>query len=569
MNEVKHIHIGRQQFTVSTEAYGELRQYLEAIARSAGQADGDVTEEVELRMAELLTERGVTAEKVVLPADVAYLKAQLGEPSDFADTDAASADKPQSTAPRRLFRDPAGAMVAGVASGLAKYLGIDVTAIRLLFVLSILLGGSGILVYVLLWLLVPEATTASERLSMQGKPATVENLKQVVERADVPAAARRSRTLALQLLRPLGRVLLFIIGLPLAIGAGMGLVWTVIVSIYFLFNGAKVAGQVVAPIGSHEVTAFVAAVVALVVVLLSLTLIGIAMIRRRWQLPAWGVATLVGLFVVASSVGGAFAADAVPHIRDRVNGLHHATTVSQPSFSRADLSGHDTRFVFVPDSRTFVRYRYFGSVDVHQLHASVKNGTLTVRTDGLKGSSNCNLFCVYSGPDLQVELHAPRLDDVHVTGDRTDFLSAYRLSQPAMSLTVADNVLVSLTHAYPATAELHDSNSGDRHLSLTFGGGAQTDDGVSINPGDAGGTVSFTRVGSLNVINDRACDQADPFIFVLNGVQQLALNGKSVPASQQGYNSLRSSASNNLFNCLVLQAEPQLPDAPVTPAWHA
>src|ERR1700754_481013 len=90
MNEVKHIHIGRQQFTVSVEAYKELKEYLAAITKKAGDSGADVAEEVELRMAELLIGRGITSEKVIVASDVQFLKAQLGEPSDFSeDVDAA------------------------------------------------------------------------------------------------------------------------------------------------------------------------------------------------------------------------------------------------------------------------------------------------------------------------------------------------------------------------------------------------------------------------------------------------------------------------------------------------
>ena len=290
MNEVKHIHIGRQQFTVSVEAYSELKHYLEAITKKVGESGADVAEEVELRMAELLTQRGVTPEKVMLPADVKFLKSQLGEPSDFTedgDKDSET-EKMDDGTTKRLFRDPDNAMLAGVAAGLAKYFNLEVTAIRMLFIVLTIFGGSGVLIYLLLWLLVPEAKTTSDRLSMQGKPATIENLKQVVERADLPGAARRGGSVAAKVVAGAGKVLLFVVGLPLALGAGVGLLGTIATSIYLLLNGMRVGGQMVAPVGAHEVIGFVAGVVTVVTILLLLLLIGIAMMRRRWQLPAWG-----------------------------------------------------------------------------------------------------------------------------------------------------------------------------------------------------------------------------------------------------------------------------------------
>lgn len=50
-------------------------------------------------------------------------------------------------------------MVAGVAGGLAEYFDVDPTLIRALFVIVTLLGGSGVLIYIILWLIMPEAGT--------------------------------------------------------------------------------------------------------------------------------------------------------------------------------------------------------------------------------------------------------------------------------------------------------------------------------------------------------------------------------------------------------------------------
>ncbi|HUB94258.1 MAG TPA: PspC domain-containing protein, partial [Verrucomicrobiae bacterium] len=179
MNEVTKIHLGRQAFTISVDASRELKTYLNAIKKHV--SDESVLGEVELRMAELLHEHGVRGEQVVLLADVDFLKQQLGNPEDFADEDEAKKAPEAQTESKRLFRDTSNAMIAGVAAGLASYFGLDVLIIRLLFVVATFTGGWGILIYILLWLLVPEAKTSSERLQMAGKPVTIGSLKEVVE----------------------------------------------------------------------------------------------------------------------------------------------------------------------------------------------------------------------------------------------------------------------------------------------------------------------------------------------------------------------------------------------------
>src|SRR5437588_10260120 len=105
MNEVTQVHLGRQAFTISVAAHKELRAYLDAIAEQVN--DADVVSEVELRMAELLSERGVRGDKVILPADITYLQAQLGDPTDFKEDGEDAKPSAHAASAKRLFRDPA------------------------------------------------------------------------------------------------------------------------------------------------------------------------------------------------------------------------------------------------------------------------------------------------------------------------------------------------------------------------------------------------------------------------------------------------------------------------------
>src|ERR1700689_1316299 len=116
MNEVTKIHLGRQAFTISVDAQHDLKTYLEAIKKQVD--DAEVVEEIELRMAELLTEHGINANKVILASDVNFIKKQLGDPADFKDDEQESAAPAAPASSRRLFRDTDNAMLAGVAAGL-------------------------------------------------------------------------------------------------------------------------------------------------------------------------------------------------------------------------------------------------------------------------------------------------------------------------------------------------------------------------------------------------------------------------------------------------------------------
>jgi phage shock protein PspC (stress-responsive transcriptional regulator) len=58
---------------------------------------------------------------------------------------------------KRLCRSRQNRTLAGVCGGIAEYLGWDPTLVRVAWIVLTLLGGSGILIYLILWLVMPES----------------------------------------------------------------------------------------------------------------------------------------------------------------------------------------------------------------------------------------------------------------------------------------------------------------------------------------------------------------------------------------------------------------------------
>ncbi len=65
-------------------------------------------------------------------------------------------NEPNGSKTKRLYRVPEGRVIAGVCAGLAAYLGVDPTLVRLVFALVTLMGGIGVLVYLCAWIVIPE-----------------------------------------------------------------------------------------------------------------------------------------------------------------------------------------------------------------------------------------------------------------------------------------------------------------------------------------------------------------------------------------------------------------------------
>jgi len=79
---------------------------------------------------------------------------------------------------KRLYRDKSNEMIAGVCSGIAEYLDVDATIIRLVFVLFAFLGGGGLWIYLVLWIIMPEKpVTLSEVVEVHEKAAPIKEAK--------------------------------------------------------------------------------------------------------------------------------------------------------------------------------------------------------------------------------------------------------------------------------------------------------------------------------------------------------------------------------------------------------
>ncbi|MDR1585735.1 MAG: DUF2807 domain-containing protein [Prevotellaceae bacterium] len=196
MKKTITVNLNNIVFTIDDDAYDLLKNYLNDItAHFASDPERDeIMNDIEARIAELFGERLSKSKHVINIADVQEIMGILGNPSQFVDGDSENApaddggngeqSKKKDKRSRRFYRDPENAILGGVGGGLAAYLNLDVTVVRvilaLMFFIFTLFGGGWLLIavtYILLWIIAPQARSASQRLEMQGEEVTVENIK--------------------------------------------------------------------------------------------------------------------------------------------------------------------------------------------------------------------------------------------------------------------------------------------------------------------------------------------------------------------------------------------------------
>lgn len=200
MDKTKNISLGGFSFLIEENAYTALSQYL-AEVRQHLQHNSDRDEiifDVEQRMAELLKDRTANRE-VIIHQDVLYLIEVLGKPEQYVEDE--EADKATNAAPeatakafstnKPLYRDIDDRKIGGVLSGMAHYFNISPTMLRIAFAVCLILSfvvsyrwiflfngvsWAIIILYILLWMIVPAAVTTAQKLEMQGATVTLDSL---------------------------------------------------------------------------------------------------------------------------------------------------------------------------------------------------------------------------------------------------------------------------------------------------------------------------------------------------------------------------------------------------------
>jgi len=192
MNKVITINLNGVAYQLEEGGYDALRAYLDQAARRLeGNPDKDeIITDIEQAIADKFRALLGAHKTVVSTREVTGVITEMG-PVEGSPTETAEQEKsatggaPAGAAdagrgdqagpmPRRLYRIPEGAMLAGVCNGVAAYLNLDVTIVRLLFTLLTFLWGAGALVYLVMAVIVPEARTPAEKTAATGAAATAQ-----------------------------------------------------------------------------------------------------------------------------------------------------------------------------------------------------------------------------------------------------------------------------------------------------------------------------------------------------------------------------------------------------------
>jgi len=220
MNKTVTVSIGGIVFHIDENAYEMFRKYLESIRSHFTSSEGrdEIMQDIESRVAEMFQERIKDSKQVITVEDVEEVTTVMGKPEQFSDNDEETAYSQPAGPPvkRRLFRDPDDKLLGGVASGIASFFDVDAVWIRLVWALLFFVGGSGLLIYIILWIIIPEAKTAADKLQMKGEQVNVSNIERNVKeeisslKQRVATGGNKAGTVVSRFFDAIGEVLRFL-----------------------------------------------------------------------------------------------------------------------------------------------------------------------------------------------------------------------------------------------------------------------------------------------------------------------------------------------------------------------
>ncbi len=185
MNKTININLGGNFFHIDEQAYYVLKKYLDAVRSSLSddpKGRDEILSDIELRIGELLSEKVKDVRQVVNENDINEIIEIMGKPEDYMVDDEVFADdySRERSRPKKMYRDSEDKFLGGVSSGMAYYFNIDVIWIRIIWLIAAFGFGFGFIVYIILWILLPEANTTAEKLEMRGEAVNISNIEKKI-----------------------------------------------------------------------------------------------------------------------------------------------------------------------------------------------------------------------------------------------------------------------------------------------------------------------------------------------------------------------------------------------------
>ncbi len=426
MNKTISINLGGTNFFIEEDAYKKLDEYLSSIRAHFARYPGseEIVQDMENRIAEKFSEQHQgNTQAVITLSDAEKLIQELGSVEDITGQDSGKrSEEKTSFAPKKLMRDGSNKVIAGVASGIAAYFDIDPFWVRLGFVVLLFAWGTMIPIYLVLWLIMPEAKTPTEKMQMRGEPLNLDSIGQTIkERAHefeehvkkkrVGGSLNEFFSRVGEILKRLLSILVKVLSFLLVVGFAFAtaLFTTAFVSLLFNVNSPYIGfplSTIAHGAGFHFLLVIAYALV--IVPLIFLLLLFVALFSKRKIVSSTVGFSLFGVWLIALVFAGVLGSRYIPGYVQQVKNSPELQTVSKTfdhrDFKRIDVS-NSIDYKLVEGNEFKIRGQGW-AMDVDRLEVTQEGDLLKITK---KSEGHC-FFCI-SG-DTLVEITAPFFEEI-------------------------------------------------------------------------------------------------------------------------------------------------------------
>lgn len=474
MKKTIPITLSKILFYVEEDAYTRLSEYLDSIKLyfATYSDSAEIIIDIENRIAEQFLENQ-NKNNIVTIEDVEKLIISMGNVEDFSETETPTntQSKKKADSQKKLFRNPDDVLIAGVASGLGVYLGIDTSLVRIIFVLTLFLGGAGVAIYIILWIIIPEAKTSIEKLQMRGEPVTLESvselLKEKASEVKKNSGAIRKFVNSFfdvfgQIIKRLFNVLGKLIGLALTISFGIGAFVLLFVFSAIIFNVQSPYIDIPFLEISHRLLFYIGAIATFFSILIPtifILLLGIKMLNRKKIIGSAVIFTLLGIWCMALITVGVVGLKIIPEYKNIIesNQTYENISVDYPLLDFKEIEIRNSNKITISEGDVFKVTVNGRERDIENLSLEVENSILKV---GTKDDFRICIFCFYKTPDISVIM--PELNRISASNSSTVTTNEINSDKFSLKLTNSSkaNVIINTKNL-----EVEESNSSHAFIS--------------------------------------------------------------------------------------------------------
>lgn len=444
MKKTITITINSKTFQMEESAYERLSSYLDDIcSHLKGELDlEEIISDVETSISEKFEEKINLGSKVIILKDIEEIISIMGSPEVFGDSkekdkenEDSTSDKIKTEKFKKLYRNPDDQIIAGVCSGIAAYFDWDPIIVRLVFAVSVFFGGAGVILYILLWIIVPEAKTNSQRIEMKGDTVTLAAIQEVVKKnineikdgkqtKKLKSTSMKILKFPFIILRAVMKVVKKIcVVFFKIIRAFLGLIFFIVsiiciasiifvaLSLLFNINSPYIVTDIplaVISSESHFRVGLIALSLAGIAPFIFLFQAGISLLRKKNYFSLIGTGILISISITGFIIAGVIGLEYIPRINEYVKNERVTTTEILPATAFKSVEVDGAYNVIITKGDTLLVEVTGEEKDLAKVKSEVLDEKLMVSEVAIEDSNLC-LFCFHvSQPQIKITM--PEID---------------------------------------------------------------------------------------------------------------------------------------------------------------